>query len=121
MKLIAIVAIPHESSLVMEGDHTHMVPTENCDKTLMDRCELVGIDFFTSVPGGGDVYILKRIPHDRLGASVTSKATEDNATTPGRQSGCRGSGVVAPVFSNAGRLTPPICAKIRLTGSRISL
>jgi hypothetical protein len=31
---------------------------------LLDRCELVGIDFFTSVPGGGDVYVLKRILHD---------------------------------------------------------
>lgn len=31
---------------------------------LTDRCEIVGIDFFESVPGGGDVYVLKRILHD---------------------------------------------------------
>jgi O-methyltransferase domain len=31
---------------------------------LMDRCEIVGGDFFTSVPAGGDAYVLKRILHD---------------------------------------------------------
>ena len=29
-----------------------------------DRCELVGGDFFDSVPVGGDVYLLKMILHD---------------------------------------------------------
>ena len=31
---------------------------------LLDRCELAGIDFFHAVPGGGDLYVLKRILHD---------------------------------------------------------
>jgi O-methyltransferase domain len=31
---------------------------------LIDRCEIVGGDFFKSVPTGGDAYILKRILHD---------------------------------------------------------
>jgi hypothetical protein len=31
---------------------------------LIDRCEVVGGDFFSSVPAGGDAYILKRILHD---------------------------------------------------------
>ena len=31
---------------------------------LMDRCEIIGGDFFESLPKGGDVYILKRILHD---------------------------------------------------------
>jgi hypothetical protein len=31
---------------------------------LVDRCEIVGGDFFKSVPTGGDAYILKRILHD---------------------------------------------------------
>jgi hypothetical protein len=31
---------------------------------LVDRCEIVGGDFFKSVPAGGDAYILKRILHD---------------------------------------------------------
>jgi hypothetical protein len=29
-----------------------------------DRCRIVGGDFFSSVPGGGDVYLMKRILHD---------------------------------------------------------
>jgi hypothetical protein len=31
---------------------------------LVERCEIVGGDFFKSVPTGGDAYILKRILHD---------------------------------------------------------
>jgi len=31
---------------------------------LTDRCEVVGGDFFKSVPAGGDAYVLKRILHD---------------------------------------------------------
>jgi len=31
---------------------------------VIDRCEITGGDFFTSVPDGGDAYILKRILHD---------------------------------------------------------
>jgi len=35
-------------------------------KTVMiaDRCDAIGGDFFTSVPGGGDAYIMKWILHD---------------------------------------------------------
>jgi len=29
-----------------------------------DRCELINGDFFKSIPGGGDAYILKRVLHD---------------------------------------------------------
>lgn len=31
---------------------------------LMARCEIVGGDFFQTVPSGGDLYVLKRILHD---------------------------------------------------------
>lgn len=31
---------------------------------MADRCELVPVDFFESVPDGGDAYVLKRIIHD---------------------------------------------------------
>jgi O-methyltransferase domain/Dimerisation domain len=33
-------------------------------KTVANRCELVAGDFFTSVPAGGDAYILSRVLHD---------------------------------------------------------
>ncbi len=31
---------------------------------IVDRCEITGVDFFTSVPGGADAYIMKWIIHD---------------------------------------------------------
>lgn len=31
---------------------------------LSNRCEIIGGDFFTEIPAGGDAYILKRIIHD---------------------------------------------------------
>lgn len=31
---------------------------------VIDRCEVVGGDFFTMVPNGGDAYVMKRILHD---------------------------------------------------------
>ncbi|MDQ6669960.1 MAG: hypothetical protein M3069_04305 [Chloroflexota bacterium] len=31
---------------------------------VMDRCEIVGVDFFESLPPGGDAYVLKHILHD---------------------------------------------------------
>jgi hypothetical protein len=34
------------------------------DAAVLDRCELVGGDFFDAMPPGGDVYVLKRILHD---------------------------------------------------------
>lgn len=34
------------------------------DAGVSDRCKVVGGDFFESVPGGGDVYVLKFVVHD---------------------------------------------------------
>ena len=34
------------------------------DAAVADRCELVGGDFFTSVPAGGDAYLLRWVLHD---------------------------------------------------------
>lgn len=31
---------------------------------VLDRCDIIGGDFFTSVPGGADVYILRQVIHD---------------------------------------------------------
>ena len=35
-----------------------------CELGLADRCEIVGGDFFTAVPGDGDAYLLKHVIHD---------------------------------------------------------
>jgi len=34
------------------------------DRAITPRCDFVGGDFFTAVPGGGDLYIMKHILHD---------------------------------------------------------
>jgi SAM-dependent methyltransferase len=44
---------------VVENARKHLDATD-----LIGRCEVVAEDFFASVPGGGDAYILKNIIHD---------------------------------------------------------
>lgn len=39
-------------------------PIEEITKKLSARCKILGGDFFSSVPNGGDIYILKLILHD---------------------------------------------------------
>ncbi len=39
-------------------------PTELRTAGVLDRCDIIGGDFFASVPTGGDVYVLKWILHD---------------------------------------------------------
>jgi C-methyltransferase len=46
---------------VVEGAHTVFGTA-----TLRGRCQLVGGDFLTAVPAGGDLYLLKRILVDRM-------------------------------------------------------
>jgi hypothetical protein len=47
-------------------DRASVVKGPNCvqEAGLQDRCEFVGGDFFTSVPGGADIYVMKRIIHN---------------------------------------------------------
>jgi hypothetical protein len=47
-------------------DRASVVKGPNCvqEVGLQDRCEFVGGDFFTSVPGGADIYVMKRIIHN---------------------------------------------------------
>jgi hypothetical protein len=44
---------------VLEGARARLAPL-----ALLDRCELVGGDFFEAIPAGGDVYVMKSILHD---------------------------------------------------------
>jgi hypothetical protein len=44
---------------VIERTIPHLMTTQ-----MADRCEAIGGDFFTSVPSGGDAYIMKWIIHD---------------------------------------------------------
>jgi len=51
-----------------------------------DRCEIVGGDFFTEVPAGGDAYILSWIIHDwdQVRAATILKQCRQAMTTTGR-------------------------------------
>jgi O-methyltransferase domain/Dimerisation domain len=48
-----------EIPAVIDGARLHFEAAH-----LTDRCEVVPINFFESVPAGGDVYVMKRVIHD---------------------------------------------------------
>jgi hypothetical protein len=47
------------------------VPPDLGDPALSERVEIVGGDFFTSIPAGGDAYVLKLVVHDWPDADAT--------------------------------------------------
>ena len=47
--------LPH----ALDGARQHLET-----RGVRDRCDLVGGDFFASVPAGGDMYVMKRVIHD---------------------------------------------------------
>ncbi|MBM3513289.1 MAG: SAM-dependent methyltransferase [Alphaproteobacteria bacterium] len=57
-------AHPHLRGILFDQAHVLAQPNQVRDAGLAARCEFVTGDFFTAVPKGGDVYLLKRILHD---------------------------------------------------------
>lgn len=57
-------AFPRVTGVLCDRPQVIQEPAYLTAAGLKDRCEIVGIDFFKSVPSGGDVYVLKRILHD---------------------------------------------------------
>jgi hypothetical protein len=55
----AIKGILAEIPAVIDGARSHLEAAH-----LSDRCEVVPINFFESVPAGGDAYVMKRVIHD---------------------------------------------------------
>ena len=55
----AIKGVLAEMPAVIDGARRHIEASH-----LTDRCEVVPIDFFESVPAGGDAYVMKRVIHD---------------------------------------------------------
>ena len=49
---------------------------------LVDRCELIGGDFFAELPDGGDVYVLKRVLHDWDDATCVDLLTRCRKVIP---------------------------------------
>ena len=59
-----LMANPTVHGILYELPHVIATAAENIETQVKDRCELVSGDFFKSVPGGGDVLLLKQIIHD---------------------------------------------------------
>jgi len=65
--LLSATLAEHPSMRGILFDLPHVVERAGADGSALgasDRCELVGGDFFESVPAGGDVYLLRHIIHD---------------------------------------------------------
>jgi hypothetical protein len=65
--LLAAILRAHPGIQGMVFDLPHAVTAAKSyleDEGLADRCEVIAGDFFESVPGGADIYILKNIIHD---------------------------------------------------------
>ncbi|HXG18211.1 MAG TPA: methyltransferase [Methylomirabilota bacterium] len=56
-------AFPSVTGVLYDRPQVIQEPAYLTAAGLMHRCEVVGGDFFQSAPGGGDVYVLKRILH----------------------------------------------------------
>jgi hypothetical protein len=63
--LLAAILTTHPDARGINFDQPDVVSDADLkDAGVADRCELVGGDFFESVPPGGDAYVLKSIIHD---------------------------------------------------------
>jgi hypothetical protein len=58
-------AYPHMQGILSDAPSVIDSARREIDKYGLDgRCELMGVDFFASVPAGGDTYMMKHIIHD---------------------------------------------------------
>jgi arginine repressor len=57
-----VTGVHFDTPTRLEGAKAAIENNEN--KSVGDRCELIGGDFFESVPAGGDAYIVKNLIHD---------------------------------------------------------
>lgn len=65
--LVSAILLAHPAMTGILFDQPHVI--EGARRSIEDarlavRCDIVGGDFFSSVPAGGDVYVLRRIIHD---------------------------------------------------------
>jgi hypothetical protein len=60
-----LAAHPHLTGIALDVPHVVATTRDRLRRQgLADRSEVIGGDFFASVPAGGDVYLLSRILHD---------------------------------------------------------
>jgi O-methyltransferase domain/Dimerisation domain len=65
--LLGAILARHPAARGVLGDQAHVIagaPDVLTELGVLDRCEIVPVDFFASVPTGADVYVLKSIIHD---------------------------------------------------------
>lgn len=65
MARAALRAVPSMTATLVDRPATlDRAQAEMADGNLTDRCTFTAADFFESVPGGGDAYLLSRVLHD---------------------------------------------------------
>ncbi|WP_433305035.1 methyltransferase [Actinoplanes sp. CA-030573] len=65
MARAALRAVPSMTATLLDRPATlDRARAEMADADLTERCTFVAADFFASVPGGGDAYLLSRVLHD---------------------------------------------------------
>jgi hypothetical protein len=64
--LITAVLKAHMNLRAVTFDLPHVIASSRAqiETKIQERCEFVAGDFFDSIPGGGDIYILKKVIHD---------------------------------------------------------
>ena len=92
-------AHPHLRGVLFDQQYVLDQPNHVREEGLTARCDMVGGSFFSSIPTGGDIYVLKRILHDwddataiiilkNCAASMTTAAkiiTVDAVIKPGNE------------------------------------
>jgi hypothetical protein len=66
-ELIASILEQNQTATGIHFDHSSRLERAKAavkNKLVGDRCELIGGDFFGSIPAGGDAYIVKNLLHD---------------------------------------------------------
>jgi len=62
---ILLLAHPHLHGVLIDLPHVAAEARSSLEKSgLIDRCRIHGADFFNTVPGGSDIYLLKSVLHD---------------------------------------------------------
>jgi hypothetical protein len=107
-----------QGTLFDQPDVVARAKTSFVAKELAARCEVIGGDFFQSVPSGGDVYLLKHILHDwddeRALRILKSVAT---AMKPGSRLLVIEQGIAPPGVPNPGKVMDVIMLML-LDGGR---
>ena len=77
-------AVPQPRAILFERPHVVAAAEQYLSASGLDaRCDVVGGDFLTAVPSGGDIYLLSHVIHDWDDADATTILTNcSEATQP---------------------------------------